>query len=40
MTLENACENMLTHVYKVIHTVVSIFGQGWRSLGSKGLVFL
>jgi hypothetical protein len=28
-TFENICENMLTRVHKVIHLVVSIFGQGW-----------
>jgi hypothetical protein len=30
---------MLTHVHKMIYLVVSTFDQGWRSLGSKGLVF-
>ena len=33
-TLENVCEKLLTHVHKVIHLVVSIFEQGWRSLSS------
>ena len=27
-TLENICENMLTHVHKVIHLVVDTFEQG------------
>ena len=27
-TLENICENMLTHVHKVIHLVVGAFEQG------------
>ena len=27
-TLENICENMLTHVHKVIHLVVGTFEQG------------
>jgi hypothetical protein len=38
-TLENICENMLTHMHKVIHLVVSIFEQGWRSWRSQGGVF-
>ena len=38
-TLENVCENMLTHVHKVIHLVVGIFEQGWKSWRSKGGVF-
>ena len=28
-TLENVCENMLTHMHKVIHLVVDTFDQGW-----------
>jgi hypothetical protein len=31
-TLKNICENMLTHVHKVLHLVVDTFKQGWRSL--------
>ena len=27
-TLENVCENMLTHVHKVIHLMVGTFEQG------------
>jgi hypothetical protein len=27
-TLENICENMLTHVHNMIHLVVSIFDKG------------
>ena len=27
-TLENVCENILTHVHKVIHLVVGTFEQG------------
>jgi hypothetical protein len=38
-TLENICENMLTHVHKVKHLVVSIFDQGWRSWRRGGVVF-
>jgi hypothetical protein len=37
ITLENVCENMLTHMHKAIHLVVSIFEQAvrrWRSCGS------
>jgi hypothetical protein len=37
ITLKIVCENMLTHVHKVIHLVVSTFEQGlrrWRSRGS------
>ena len=29
-TLENVCENMLTHVHKVIHLVVGTFEQGGK----------
>jgi hypothetical protein len=31
-TLENVCENMLTHVYKVIYFMVSTF-EGWSVCG-------
>ena len=30
--LKTFVKNMLTHVHKVIHLVVSTFEQGWRSL--------
>ena len=33
--LKNVCENMLTHMHKVIHLVVGIFEQG---LGSSPLL--
>jgi hypothetical protein len=39
LTLENVCENMLTHVHKVIHLVVITFEQGWISWWSRGAVF-
>ena len=29
--LENICENMLTHVHKVIHLVVGTFEQGLKT---------
>ena len=38
-TPENVCQNILTHVQKVIHLVVGTFEQGWRSWISKGGVF-
>ena len=37
--IENVCENMLTHVHKVIHLVVSTFEQGWISWWIEGGVF-
>jgi hypothetical protein len=37
--LKNVCENMLTHVHKVKHLVVSTFEQGWRSWRRGGTVF-
>jgi hypothetical protein len=38
-TLENVCENMLTHVHKVIHLVVGTFNQGWQSGSRGGAIF-
>ena len=38
-TLKNICENMLTHVHKVKHLVVSTFDQGWQSWRKGGVVF-
>jgi hypothetical protein len=38
-TLENTCENMLTHVHNVRHLVVSTFDQGWQSWWRGGVVF-
>ena len=37
--LENICENMLTHVHKMKHLVVSTFDQGWRSWRRGGAIF-
>ena len=37
-TLENVCENMLTHVHKVKHLVMSTFDKRWQSWRSGGVV--
>jgi hypothetical protein len=36
-TIENVCENMLTHVHEVVHMVVGTFEQGWKKWRSRGI---